>query len=129
MPADVVEALLRDTERRRLRSLVDRDLALAGRLHADDYELIPPGGDMLTKAAYLAGIETGALVYEVFEPASDVAVRLYADAAVLRYRARIEIHGEGWRDSGLFWHTDIYERRERQWVAVWSQATRIPEPT
>jgi hypothetical protein len=37
--------------------------------------------------------------------------------------------GNGGNDHGLFWHTDIYERHNRRWQAVWSQATRIAERT
>jgi hypothetical protein len=62
----------------------------------------------------------------VFEPASDIAVRLYENAAAVRYQARIDIRFSGQRDSGVFWHTDIYEKRDGRWQAVWSQATRIP---
>jgi hypothetical protein len=42
-------AVLRDTERRRLRSLADADMEAAGALHADDYQLITPRGVALTK--------------------------------------------------------------------------------
>jgi hypothetical protein len=28
-------------------------------------------------------------------------------------------------DADEFWHTDIYERRNGEWRAVWSHATRI----
>jgi hypothetical protein len=118
----------RELERTRLRALVAGDVALAHELHADDYELIPPGGRPLSKAEYLGGIESGDLRYDVFEPASEIAVRLHRTAAVVRYQARIEITVSGGRDSGLFWHTDVYELRDGRWRVVWSQATRIPAP-
>ena len=116
---------LRDLERARLRALVDADLATAGALHAEDYQLITPGGAALTKSEYLGGIADGTLDYRIFEAVSDVAVRTFADVSVLRYRARIEILVAGTLDEGLFWHTDTYERRDGSWQAVWSQATRI----
>lgn len=119
------EALLREAEQARLRSLVAADLSLAERLHADDYELITPGGATMSKRAYLDGIRSGDLDYAVFEPVSDIRVRMYAEAAILRYRVRIEIDIGGARDEGTFWHTDAYEKRGGQWQAVWSQATRI----
>lgn len=118
---------LRLLERRRLRSLVERDLRRADELHAVDYELVPPGGRPLSREAYLGSVEQGDLRYEVFEAASPVAVRLYPDAGALRYQARIVVHGPGWSDRGLFWHTDLWERRDGRWQATWSQATRIPE--
>ena len=37
-----------------------------------------------------------------------------------------EILVRGALDSGMFWHTDVYEIRDGRWQAVWSQATQIP---
>lgn len=68
-------------------------------------------------------------MYDVFEPASDIAVRAYGEVVAVRYQARIEVHWNGGNDRGLFWHTDIYELRNGRWQAVWSQATRIAERT
>jgi hypothetical protein len=119
------EALIRETERARLGSLVAPDLAAAERLHADDYELITPGGAVLSKRDYLDGIASGELDYSVFEPVSDIRVRLYGRAAILRYQVRIEILVDDERDAGVFWHTDAYELRDGRWQAVWSHATRI----
>ena len=114
-----------ELERRRLRALVDADLDLARSLHAADYQLITPGGATLSRQEYLDGIATGDLDYLVFEPASEIAVRMYDGAAAVRYQARIEILVAGQLDSSLFWHTDIHELRDGRWQAVWSQATRI----
>jgi hypothetical protein len=57
-------------------------------------------------------------VYDMFEPASDIAVRAYGEVVAVRYRARIEVHWNGGNDRGLFWHTDIYERRNGRWQAL-----------
>ena len=118
--------LLRETERRRLRALVDRDLGTAEGLHADDYQLITPGGGAIDKRGYLDGVASGELDYIVFEPASEIAVRLLGvSAAALRYQARIEMDLGDRVDSDRFWHTDMYELRDGRWQATWSQATRI----
>ena len=119
-PAD-----LEQLERQRLAALVAGDVELARSLHADDYQLITPGGATISRDDYLAGIATGDLHYTVFEPASEVAVRVYDQAAAIRYQARIEILVAGQLDTGLFWHTDIHELRDGRWQAVWSHATRI----
>jgi hypothetical protein len=121
---------VRDVERRRLAALVAVDMDVAEALHADDYELVPPGGHPITKRDYLDAIRSGALDYEVFEPASEIRVRrLGATAAAVRYRARILIHDDqGGTDAGVFWHTDLYELRDGRWQAAWSQATRIRRP-
>jgi hypothetical protein len=52
---------VREIERERLRSLVAPDMALAERLHADDYELITPGGATMSKREYLDAIADGDL--------------------------------------------------------------------
>jgi phage baseplate assembly protein W len=118
-------AVLRDTERRRLRSLVEADLAAADPLHADSYELITPNGYVLTKQEYLGGIASGQLRYQVFEPVSQVVVRASSQTAILRYQARITVQAGGPTASMTCWHTDYYERLDGSWQAVWSQATAI----
>jgi uncharacterized protein DUF4440 len=112
-------------ERERLLALVAADIATCERLHADDYELIPPGGGRLLRADYLGMIASGEIRYSVFEPADEVRVRLDERSAIVRYRARIVGEFSGAMDEGLFWHTDSYELRDGHWQAVWSQATRI----
>ena len=66
-------------------------MEVARGLHADDYQLVRPGGGALSKEEYLGAIASGDLNYLVFEPASEIAVRIYADAAVLRYQATTEV--------------------------------------
>jgi hypothetical protein len=118
--------LIRSTERERLRALVEADMDVAEQLHADDFQLINPAGGALSKEEYLGGIASGGLDYLVFEPVSEIRVHLYDQAAVIRYQSQLQIVIEG-QDIGLsnYWHTDVYERREGRWQAVWSQATEI----
>ena len=115
--------LLRETERDRLRSLVTGDVERAGELHSDDFQLINPLGGALSKAEYLGGIGSGQIHYLYWEPES-IAVRLYGDAAVIRYRSQLEIVVQGRHiPRQRYWHTDLYERRAEQWQVVWSHAT------
>jgi len=116
---------LRALEQRRTKALVERDMDLARQLHAPDYELVTPGGRTYGKDDYLGEIASGVLTYHVFEPASDIAVRIVGDAAAVRYRAHIVIDFEGGSDDTFAWHTDLYERRDGRWQATWSQATEI----
>ena len=113
-------------ERERLRSLVDRDMAVAERLHASDYQLVTPDGSTRTRSSYLRDVESQRLEYLVFEPESDISVRSSGDLVILRYIARIVL-SVGIADELEFraWHTDVYENRDGRWVAVWSQATTI----
>ena len=115
--------LLRSTERERLNALVSGDVERAARVHADDFQLINPLGGSLSKEQYLGGIGSGHIHYLYWEPES-IAVRLYADAAVIRYRSELEIVVRGRHiPRQRYWHTDLYERRGGQWQVVWSHAT------
>lgn len=117
--------LLRETERARLRALVSADIALAGQVHAPDFQLITPIGTALSRDEYLGAIAAGHIRYISWEPA-DIAVRQYGNGAVIRYRAQLEVIFSGHRvPLSDYWHTDLYERRDGQWMVVWSQATSV----
>ncbi|WP_414690664.1 nuclear transport factor 2 family protein [Nocardioides sp.] len=111
-------------ERDRLRALVDADISTAERMHADDYQLVPPGGGAISKSEYLGAIASGDFRYATFEPASELAVLVGRDMVALRYRAHIEAHFGESSDEGEFWHTDVWQLRPDGWQVVWSQATR-----
>jgi len=122
--ADSIRAL----ETERLRALVEADIPVADRLHADDFHLVNPSGRTFTKEQYLGGIASGELDYLVFEPESEIQVRILGESAVVRYRSITEINvGEQYFPPERFWHTDTYEHRDGRWQAVWSQATTIME--
>jgi hypothetical protein len=114
-----------EIERSRLRALVAADIATAHPLHADDFQLITPIGVALSREEYLGAIATGQIKYMAWEP-GDIAVRLHGSAAVIRYRARLEvIFGGHPVPPEEYWHTDAYEHRDGRWMVVWSQATAI----
>lgn len=115
--------LLRSTERERLRALVAGDVARAAQLHADDFQLINPLGGALSKDQYLGGISSGQIHYLYWEPEA-IVVRVYGDAAVMRYQSELEIVAQGRHiPRQRYWHTDLYERHGSQWRVVWSHAT------
>ena len=117
--------LIRDTERARLRALVEGDIETAGRLHATEFQLITPIGMALSKNDYLGAIASGQIKYLAWEP-GPIAVRYHHGHAAIRYRARLEVVFGGHRIApGDYWHTDTYEHRDGQWMVVWSQATAI----
>ena len=126
--ADLADQL-ETAERMRLRALVEADIPTAERLHADDYQLITPGGMRMSKAAYLDAIADGTLRYTRFEPDGEVQVRTWGSAAALRYEVDIEVTHDGTEYLDRCWHTDIYELRDGRWMAVWSHATRIHSET
>lgn len=118
--------LIRGAERERLRALVAADVDAAHRFHADDFQLITPGGDVLTKSRYLGGIASGYLNYHLWEPDSEIDVRLSGDSAMIRYRSRLHVSLDGAEgEPRQYWHTDLYELRDGSWQVACDQTTAI----
>jgi hypothetical protein len=115
-----------EVEHQRLQALVNADVSTARKLHADDFQLVNPLGGTLTKDQYLAQIVSGEIDYLQWDP-GDIAVKIYGNAAVIRYKATLRIKVKAIPDapSGEFWHIDLYEKRGGVWQVVWSQATQI----
>jgi hypothetical protein len=115
--------LLRSIEQERLRAPVSADVQRAAQLHSDDFQLINPLGGALSKEQYLGGIRSGQIRYLYWEPEA-ISVRVYGEAAALRYRSQLEIVMQGRHiPRQQYWHTDIYERQGAEWRVVWSHAT------
>ena len=119
--------IIRATERERLRALVEADMEVAWRLHAEGFQLVTPGAATYSREEYLGDIASGEVDYLVWEPTSEIEVRVYGEGAVIRYRAHIEILVGGTLHVANTWHTDSYEKRDGQWQVVWAQATSIPD--
>lgn len=116
--------LLREIEHQRLRALVEADMDVARRLHADDFQLFTPDGTEFTKDSYLGQIASGELDYKVWHP-GPIRVRLYDGVAAIRYddsSFEVFVNGQLVR-SGLLRHTNLYEKRNGQWQIVWSHAS------
>jgi len=113
-------------ERERLAALLAANIDAAGRIHADDFQLITPLGAVFSKDQYLSAVRAGIIKYSVMELDSSVDVRTYGDAALIRYRAQIEVdvQGQKYPRTG-YWFTDAYEKRDERWQIVWSQGTAI----
>lgn len=119
---------LRQTEQARLSALVDADMPAVQQVLADDFELITPDGTPLPRDAYLDAVANGDLDFKAHEPVTPIEVRVYEDAAVLRYKSHIEVvaTGTGSRTDGA-WHTCLYENRDGRWQIVWEQTTIVGE--
>ena len=114
---------IRALERLRTQALVEQDMALAQRLHAPEYQLITPSGKSYERDRYLDDIATGRLRYAKWE-CGEMDVRVSEAMALVRYQARLEFPSGKTLDC---WHTDSYELRDGNWLAVWSQATAIAQ--
>ena len=110
----------RQLERERTRAIVSRDIEAIERAHAPEYELVTPGGHVLSRARYVELIAE-APFYSAWEHGS-MQVRASPSMGAVKYQARLTF------PSGKVvecWHTDIYELRGSVWQAVWSQATQF----
>jgi hypothetical protein len=116
---------IRAVERARVRALVDDDLETASRLHADNFQLISPGGRAYSKEEYLGYAASGAIHYLMWEVDSEIAVCVHGHMAAIRYRSHMERIAHGQRYIGRFWHTNTYEKNDGQWQVVWTQLTQI----
>jgi hypothetical protein len=113
-------------EQARLQALVDADVATAGSLMADDFELVNPGGAKLNRDDYLGAVEGGFIDFVVFEPSSPIIVDRSGNSAVLRFQVSFDLIVFGTRLTHAGWVTELYELRKGRWQIVWEQATAVP---
>jgi hypothetical protein len=88
--------------------------------HAPDYELVTPGGHVLSRTRYIELIAE-APFYSAWELGS-MQARASPSMGAVKYKAKLTF------PSGKVlqcWHTDICELRGSVWQAVWSQATHL----
>jgi Domain of unknown function (DUF4440) len=117
---------LRQIERTRLKALVDANVAVAGPLIANDFELINPLGELLTRTDLLGDVGSGALDFVSDTITSQIGVRLHGDAATLRYRHTISVAlAQVGSVTHPAWTTALYERRKGNWQIVWEQTGAI----
>lgn len=128
MPTDSQSSLetpdteyFRALEVERTRALVSRDIAAIRRLHAPEYELISVPGRSMSLSRYVSLMEED-VFYADWEH-GPMRVQVAQGMAAVRYQAKITFPSGNVVDC---WHTDIYAQRSGAWVAVWSQATRLP---
>lgn len=115
------DEFFRALEVQRTRSLVERDLQMFERLHADEYHLVTPVGKVFTRKVYMDAIKAKPF-YTAWQVLGEMLVRRSEAMAVVRYMARLEL----WSGQTIVcWHMDTYELYKVGWQAVWSQATEL----
>ena len=90
------------------------DTEYLARLLTDDFLLIGPLGFMLTKEQALARFQSGDLGYTALSW-SDVAVRVYGDAAIATGRHTQQGTYQGRPIDGQFRVTQVSVRQEKRW--------------
>jgi hypothetical protein len=117
---------LRAIETTRQQALVDADTATVRNLTAPDFQLINPGGAVLSRDDFLGAIDAGVIDFLGLETISPIAVRLSGDSATLRYKTAFDLVVDGTHLTHEGWTTALYERRNGRWQIVWGQSTAIP---
>jgi hypothetical protein len=86
---------VRAAAQKRLSALITSDKEVAWQIHADDFQLVPPLGAVLSREEYLGAVAAGIIHYLAMELDSVIDVRMYDDVALIRYRAQIEVEVQG----------------------------------
>ncbi len=123
---NLAEAAVLKREEARLQAMVKADLAALEDILADDLSYVHSSGSVDSKREFVDAIRTGRLKYKQVDR-EGVAVRVYADVAVVTGRGRFQVRsGEDDLDVRLRF-TDVYVKRGGKWRMVAWQSTRLPE--
>ncbi len=100
---------------------VKQDAAALGRYLADDLQYAHAGGQLQTKAEYIAAVTKGPARYESFT-FSDLKIRLYGKSAVLTAYCDVKMMG---RESFRVRTLQVYTENDGQWQMAAHQSTRL----
>lgn len=87
MTVDAESDRFRDLETRRLAAVVAGNAEVLNELHASNFVLCTPSGDVWSRRHYLDGLVDGSIDYLRFEPVTPIEVMSDFRLAVLRYRS------------------------------------------
>ncbi len=102
-----------------IRSVQTSDVRRFDEILADDFLCSNPDGSLIDRAAFLA--QTARPVSISGLEAKDVNVRLMGDFAIIHARTAF-VRPDGGVGSGRY--TDVWARRQGQWLAVSAHVTR-----
>ena len=105
-----------------MQGAVKQDAAALNRFMADDLQYAHAGGQLQTKAQYIAAVTRGPARYESFT-LSDLKIRLYGPkAAVLTAFVDVKMTGQ---DSFRVRTLQVYTEKDGQWQMAAHQSTRL----
>jgi ketosteroid isomerase-like protein len=117
------EQAVRQVEDRRIKAMIDDDVATLEAILADDLTYGHSSGVVDTKAAYLEALRSGKTKYQTFDRLQS-AVRVYGETAVVTGTATLSLRGQA--APFTLRYTLVYVLRDRQWRMVAWQSTRLP---
>jgi hypothetical protein len=122
---DVKQEELLNLEKETARALQWNTGTFFRRVYGEDFVGILPSGQVMNKAAWIAGVENSGVQYTSFL-ASDVQVRMFQETAVVTclWSARGTRNGRPFSRQSRVTHVYVYG--QRGWQAVASQETPLP---
>ena len=117
------EQAVRQVEDRRIKAMIDDDLATLDAVLADDLTYGHSNGVVDTKASYLETLRSGKTKYQTIERLPSV-VRVYGDTAIVTGMATVGLRGQA--APFTLRYTLAYVMRDGQWRMVAWQSTRLP---
>lgn len=123
------EQTILDLERQLSKASAHNDIAAIKRIVGDDYTGIEAIGKIETKAEWLDGIKTEALIVEAEEP-SEMKVRMYGNVAVVNGHLSVRDQRGGKTGHHEIAFTDVWVKRDGRWQVVNYQGTMmLPQAT
>ncbi len=124
--AQSVEDQIKKLEIERAAAVVKGDVAMLAAETSDDYTLINVNGQTSTKTQMVDGFKSGQNKMSIDE-VSDLKVRVYGDTAIVT--GKVDAKGiMGGKDAtGIALFTRVWVKKDRKWISVSLQQTRIPK--
>lgn len=109
-----------------INAYINRDVAALDRILADEYTFInDDAGGVANKRQILDSFKSGGDRRITSYKRQDDSVRVYGDTAVMTYRYQSKETYKGGDNSGDFWVTRIFVRRNGRWQMVGGQETKV----
>lgn len=119
------DAELKTIEQRWLDAYVKGDASFIKDIEADDFTLVDPAGEVVTKAQDVKAVTDKKFVLKSVTM-SDYKCRMLGDnAAVVTAMLKMSGTDDGHEFSGDFRALDVFEKKDGKWMAVASQLTKV----
>ena len=116
---------MRLAQRQRFEAMTKQDVAALDTLLDDEMDYVQPGAGLQSKPQFLEMIRRRTLLYESIVP-SEVTVRVYDGLSLVTGRAQVRVRDRDAAGASSFGirYTEVYIRRDGQWLLTASEATR-----
>lgn len=103
-------------------AMVANDADRIGSFMRDEWVMVSERG-ISTKERFLEFVRSGQLTHSRFEMIGDAQIKIYGDTAVVTGRIVNTAHFGGQQFDADEWTSDVFVKREGQWLCVHSHIT------